>query len=99
MEKKGKPSPLSALPHLDDHTQPYWDAYTTLHNHRNGSSPIAFSEIVTYLNYHEVRPTERPFWIKAIESLDAIWLKHVADEQEKALKETKKHGNHRARRS
>lgn len=99
MERKGRPSPLSTLPPLDERGAHYWDAYNTLHKHRRSDSPIALTDLLAYLEYKGVRPSDQDFWVKAIEDLDSAWLKHVADEQQRLAEEAKKYGNNRARRS
>lgn len=99
MEAKGKPTPLASLPPLDERGAHYWDAYNALHKHRRADCPIAITDIFAYMDYKGVRPSDRDFWLKAIEELDGAWLKYVADEQQRMAEEVKKHGSNRTRRT
>lgn len=83
---------LKNRPRLTMWTLEYWDAFQVLSGsrlvHQGGIGPIPLSEMVAYMDAtHLVDVDDRLRFIKMIQALDKVYVKHV---NEKAKRESEK---------
>ena len=75
---------LQNRPALSQWVVDYWNAFQTLSgsraSHQGGIGPIPLSELVAYMDATYLRDVEeRLKFIRMIQSLDRIYVKHVND--------------------
>ena len=90
-QDQGKPTKsLDEQPLLWERSLPYWNAFATLSLRRpagTGLSGIPTSEMIAWLDLHEVVETEdRQFYVRVISAMDAVWLEASAKRLERKSK-------------
>lgn len=85
---------LQNRPTLNQWVYEYWEGYLVLGSsrmiHQGGIGSIPLSEIVAYMNAIYLRDVDdRLTFIKMIQSLDSVYVKHVNDKANKRMADKK----------